>query len=138
VAFLAAVFFAGAAAAAAALRVVVAALAAGLVPAPALFLAAVFLVAEAVVVRRAEVAATARCAVSVSSVTWMPCSSSERSTAFMRLGVISASTSAVLRCWLSTDPTAAPTRISSCSAGWLNSAGSALAGRSAAEVVEGT
>ena len=107
-------------------------------PAPVVFLAAAFLVAEAVVVRRAEVAATARCAVSVSSVTWMPCSSSERSTAFIRLGVISASTSAVRRCWLSTEPTAAPTRISSCSAGWLNSAGSALAGRSAAEGVEGT
>ena len=110
----------------------------GLVPAPALFLAAAFFVADAVVVRRADVAATARCAVSVSRVTWMPCSSSERSTAFIRLGVISASTRAVLSCWLSTEPREAPTRISSCSAGWLNSAGRALAGRSAAEGVGGT
>ena len=119
--FFAAAFLAGAAAADAAVRVVPAA-AVLVAPAcdavaPAVFLAAAFFVADAVVVRRADVAATARCACSVSRVTWMPCSSSERSTAFIRLGVISAATRAVRSCWLSTEPWEAPTRISSCRQG---------------------
>ncbi len=156
--FLAAVFFAGAAAAAEASPAVVAFLTAAFLAGAAADAAAVFLAAGSVpsavtapflteavfvaaaaffvvadVVRRVEdVAATAREAVAGSRVTVMPCSSRERSTAFMRFGGTSAPTRAVRSCSLSTDPWVLPSRTSSCRAGWENSCGSGRVGLSEA------
>jgi len=65
-----------------------------------------------VTVARTVVAATARCAAAVPGVTWIPCWSSERSTTFIRLGVISACTNATRNCSLSTEPLVVPIRTS--------------------------
>ncbi len=85
------------------------------------FAAAFF--AEAVAVRRVVVAATARDAVTASRVTVMPCSSSERSTTFIRFGGTSAPSSASRRAPLSTEPLVRPCMSSCCRAGWVNSVG---------------
>ncbi len=114
-----------------AVLVVAAFLAAGFVALVA-GLAAAFL-AEAVVVLRVAVAATARLAVAVSRVTVMPCSSSERSTAFIRLGATSAPSSAARSWVLSTEPLVRPCLSSVCRAGWLNSWGSEEAAPSGLE-----
>ena len=78
----------------------------------AVFFAGAFFVADAVVDVRVLVAATARWAVATSSVTWIPCSSSERNTAFILLGLISACTNATRSCSLSTEPRVVPIRTS--------------------------
>jgi len=119
--FVAAAFFAGAGAD----------LAAGLLAVLAVvFFAAAFLVL-AVVLVRVLVAATAREAVAGSRVTWMPCSSSARSTTFIRLGAICASSSATRSCSASTEPWVRPCLSRVCRAGRENSWGRDGAGLAA-------
>src|SRR6185369_10586322 len=79
----------------------------------------------AVVVLRVAVAATARVAAAESRLTLMPCSSRDRSTAFIRFGATAASSRAALSWPLSTEPLVRPCLSRVCSAGWLNSWGRA-------------